>query len=155
MAFEDTCRAAAQPCIQGYDLIGSEVSRCAADRHFSQLAIDQPDVTFVGGSLAHAEDKLRNSARSRNACLAAIRSFFRFVAMKEPAYPLHCRKIPAMSGKRCVRRTVEFPDRPEMNTLLAAPDRFTWVGLRDQAMLRLALQTDSGPRRSTCAVAAS
>lgn len=105
------------------------------------LTVEQVDVTLVGDFLVHVEDKRRNSARSRNARLAAIRSFFRFVAMMEPAHLLHCQKILAMPGKRYVRRTVEFLDRAEMNALLAAPDRSTWAGRRDHAILSVALQT--------------
>ena len=107
----------------------------------TKLAVGQVDVTLVGDFLAHVEDKRRNSARSRNARLAAIRSFFRFVAMKEPGHLLHCQKILAMPGKRYERRTVEFLDRAEMNALLAAPDRSTWAGRRDHAILSVALQT--------------
>jgi site-specific recombinase XerD len=107
----------------------------------TQLTVEQVDVTLVGDFLVHVEDKRRNSARSRNARLAAIRSFFRFVAMMEPAHLLHCQKILAMPGKRYVRRTVEFLDRAEMNALLAAPDRSTWAGRRDHAILSVALQT--------------
>ena len=61
--------------------------------------------------------------------------------MMEPAHLLHCQKILAMPGKRYVRRTVEFLDRAEMNALLAAPDRSTWAGRRDHAILSVALQT--------------
>ena len=107
----------------------------------TQLTVEQVDVTLVGDFLVHVEDKRRNSARSRNARLAAIRSFFRFVAMKEPAHLPHCQQILAMPGKRYVRRTVEFLDRAEMNALLAAPDRSTWAGRRDHAILSVALQT--------------
>jgi integrase/recombinase XerD len=82
-----------------------------------------------------------NSARSRNTRLAAIRSFFRFVAMQEPAYMLHCQRILALPGKRYVRRTVDFLDQAEMEALLAASDRSTWVGRRDYAILIVALQT--------------
>jgi len=112
-----------------------------ADKPPTKLALEQVDVTLVGNFLAHVEEKRHNSARSRNARLAAIRSFFRFVAMKEPAHLLHCQKILAMSGKRYERRTVEFLDRTEMNALLAAPDRSTWAGRRDHAILSFALQT--------------
>jgi len=107
----------------------------------TKLTVEQVDVTLVGDFLVHVEDTRRNSARSRNARLAAIRSFFRFVAMKEPAHLLHCQKILAMPGKRYVRRTVEFLDRAQMNALLAAPDRSTWAGRRDHAILSVALQT--------------
>jgi site-specific recombinase XerD len=107
----------------------------------TQLTVEQVDVTLVGDFLVHVEDKRRNSARSRNARLAAIRSFFRFVAMKEPAHLLHCQKILAIPGKRYERRTLEFLERAEMNALLAAPDRSTWAGRRDHAILSMALQT--------------
>ena len=107
----------------------------------TQLTVEQVDVTLVGDFLVHIEDKRRNSARSRNARLAAIRSFFRFVGMKEPAHLLHCQKILAIPGKRYERRTVEFLERAEMNALLAAPDRSTWAGRRDHAILSMALQT--------------
>jgi len=79
--------------------------------------------------------------RSRNTRLAAIRSFFRFVAMNEPACMLHCQRILAMPGKRYVRRTVAFLDHAEMEALLAAPDSSTRVGRRDYAILIIALQT--------------
>lgn len=107
----------------------------------TKLKIEDMDFTLVGDFLAHVETQRRNSARSRNTRLAAIRSFFRFVAMKEPAYMLHCQRILAMPGKRYVRRTVDFLDRAEMDALLAAPDRSTWAGRRDHAILIVALQT--------------
>ena len=99
----------------------------------AKLKVDDLNCVLVGDFLAHVECERRNSARSRNTRLAAIRSFFRFVAMSEPAYMLHCQKILAMPSKRYVRRTVEFLDRTEMNALLAAPDRSTWMGRRDHA----------------------
>ena len=107
----------------------------------TKLKIDDLDSELVGDFLAHVESERRNSARSRNTRLAAIRSFFRFLAMNEPAYMLHCQRILAMPGKRYVRRTVEFLDHAEMNALLAAPDRSTWAGRRDHAILMVALQT--------------
>lgn len=107
----------------------------------TKLRVDDLDCALVGDFLGHVEKQRRNSARSRNTRLAAIRSFFRFVAMTEPAYMLHCQKIMAMPGKRYVRRTVEFLDRAEMEALLAAPDLSTWVGRRDHAILMVALQT--------------
>lgn len=107
----------------------------------TKLKIGDIDSALVGEFLVHVETQRRNSARSRNARLAAIRSFFRFVAMTEPAYMLHCQKILAMPSKRYVRRTVEFLDRAEMDALLAAPDRSTWIGRRDHAILIVALQT--------------
>ena len=107
----------------------------------TQLRIEDLDSTLVGDFLAQLETARRNSARSRNTRLAAIRSFFRFVAMQEPAHMLHCQRILALPDKRYVRRTVDFLDAAEMEALLAAPDRSTWVGRRDYAILLVALQT--------------
>jgi integrase len=61
--------------------------------------------------------------------------------MNEPAYMLHCQKILAMPSKRYIRRSIDFLDRPEIEALLNAPDRRTWVGRRDQLILLVALQT--------------
>lgn len=139
-----TQMAASPNTIAGYRDTFRLLLRFASDQTRTaptKLKIDDIDVTLVGDFLAHVETQRRNSARSRNARLAAIRSFFRFVAMKEPAYLLHCQRILAMPGKRYVRRTVEFLDRAEMDALLAAPDRSTWIGRRDHVLLIVALQT--------------
>ncbi len=107
----------------------------------TQLRLEDVDATLVGDFLTQLETTRSNSARSRNTRLAAIRSFFRFVAMQEPAQLLHCQRILALPGKRYVRRTVDFLDQAEMQALAAAPDRSTWVGRRDHALLTVALQT--------------
>jgi integrase/recombinase XerD len=54
---------------------------------------------------------------------------------------LHCQRILAMAGKSYGWRTAEFLDRTEIKALLAAPDRSTWAGRRDHAILSVALQT--------------
>jgi integrase len=61
--------------------------------------------------------------------------------MTDPAWLLHCQRVLAMPNKRYVKRTVTFLDADEMAALLAAPDRSTWVGRRDHALLLLAVQT--------------
>jgi integrase/recombinase XerD len=107
----------------------------------TRLKIEDLSVELIGDFLAHVETVRQNGARSRNTRLAAIRSFFRYVAMSEPAHLLHCQRVLSMPGKRYVKRTVTFLDREEIAALLAAPDRATWVGRRDYAILLVALQT--------------
>src|SRR5271165_5477048 len=58
-------------------------------REPTRLTVDDLNADTVGDFLAHIESERRNSTRSRNTRLAAIQSFFRFVAMNEPAYLLH------------------------------------------------------------------
>ncbi|AYM84854.1 tyrosine-type recombinase/integrase [Agrobacterium tumefaciens] len=106
----------------------------------TKLTLEDLGVELVADFLSDIETRRGNSARSRNTRLAGIRSFFRFVAMSEPQYMLHCQKILAMPGKRYVRRTVEFLDRNEIDALLAAPGRSTRTGRRDHAILLVALQ---------------
>jgi integrase/recombinase XerD len=105
------------------------------------LSIEELDVEMIGVFLDDIENVRKNSARSRNTRLAAIRSFFRFVALQEPAYMFHCQKILSMPSKRYVRRNVEFLDTQEMQGLINAPDCSTWIGRRDHAILTIALQT--------------
>ena len=96
---------------------------------------------LIADFLVHVETARGNGARSRNTRLAAIRSFFRYVAMSDPSWLLHCQRILAMPNKRYVKRNVTFLDGREIEALLAAPDRTTWAGRRDHALLLTALQT--------------
>jgi len=107
----------------------------------TRLEIEEIDVDLVTDFLTYVETIRGNGARSRNTRLAAIRSFFRFVAMNEPALLLHCQRILAIPSKRHVKRTVAFLDREEITALIAAPDRSTFIGRRDHAILLVALQT--------------
>ena len=106
-----------------------------------KLTVEDIDAELVADFLIHTETARGNSARNRNTRLAAIRSFFRFVAMTDPTWLLHCQRILAMPNKRYVKRTVTFLDGDEIAALLAAPDRTTWAGRRDHALLLLAVQT--------------
>lgn len=106
----------------------------------TDLHIEKLDAPFIGEFLDHLETVRGNSARSRNARLAAIRSFFKYVALNEPAHALLCQRILAMPNKRHERRTIAFLDRAEIDALLAAPDLSTWAGRRDRTILLVAIQ---------------
>src|SRR4029079_9361093 len=76
-----------------------------------------------------------NSIQTRNARLAAIRSFFRLVTLREPArihLTAHGLAIPV---KRADRRLIGYLTRPEMDAILATPSTQTWIGKRDYALL--------------------
>jgi site-specific recombinase XerD len=107
----------------------------------TELEVEDLAAPFIGEFLDHLEARRGNSARTRNARLAAIRSFFRYVALNEPAHALLCQRILAMPSKRHERRTIEFLNRPEIDALLAAPDTSTWTGRRDRTLLLVAIQT--------------
>lgn len=107
----------------------------------SDLAVEDVTAPFVTEFLAHLETARANSVRTRNARLAAIHSFFRYVALKEPAYALLCQRVLAIPNKKHERTVVEFLTREESETLIAVPDRTTWIGRRDRTLMLVALQT--------------
>jgi site-specific recombinase XerD len=111
--------------------------RCAPSR----LVIANLDAAFLSNFLDHLERERGNCTRSRNARLAAIRAFFRYVALTEPAHALHCQRVLAMPSKRFERDIVEFLDDGEIKALVDAPDPATWIGRRDRALMLLAVQT--------------
>jgi len=107
----------------------------------SVLLLAEIDAPLVGAFLEHLEKERGNGARTRNARLAAIHSFFRFVALEEPAHSAVCQRVLAIPTKRTTRRLVTSLTRAESEALLAAPDRTTWLGRRDHALLFVCLQT--------------
>lgn len=107
----------------------------------SQLTIVDLDTPFIGAFLEHLEKQRGNSARTRNVRLAALHSFFRYVALHEPQYVALAQRVLAMPSKRYTRRPVAFLSRAEVDVLLATPDAQTWAGRRDRTLLLVAVQT--------------
>ena len=107
----------------------------------SKLDVDHLDAPLVGAFLDHLEQDRGNTVRTRNARLAAIRSLFRYLALRHPDHAAVIERVLAIPPKRFERRLVTFLTEPELNALLAAPDRSTWTGRRDYALLSLAAQT--------------
>lgn len=107
----------------------------------TDLQIADVDAELVGRFLADIESTRGNGARSRNTRLAAIRSFFKYVAVNEPQLLHHCQRVLAMPAKRHEKRIIDYLTRDEIEALIAAPDLATWHGRRDRALLVLTLQT--------------
>jgi integrase/recombinase XerD len=107
-------------------------------RYEPQLAIEDLDVQMIKAFLEHIEEGRANSGRSRNARLAAIKSFFRFVEHRHPACLEQAMMIRALPIKRTDTKLIDYLTREEILALLAAPNRHTPGGLRDRAMLHLA-----------------
>lgn len=107
----------------------------------SALMLEDFDAPFIGRFLEHLETERGNSISTRNVRLAAIHSFFRYVALTEPAHALHCQRVLAIPSKRHERRPVCFLNEAEIDALLAAPDPSTWTGHRDLTLLLVASQT--------------
>ncbi len=116
----------------------------ASERHGKapgKLAIDDLDAPLIGTFLDNLEHERKNSVRTRNARLAAIRSLFRYAALRHPEHAATIERVLAIPPKRFERRLVTFLIEAEIAALLAAPDRTTWTGRRDTALFGLAVQT--------------
>jgi site-specific recombinase XerD len=87
------------------------------------------------GFLDHLEENRRCSIRTRNQRLAAVHAMTRFVAERSPEHIAWCSQIRAVPFKRFTRNELSYLDKPEMDAILAAPDRRTEQGRRDHALL--------------------
>ncbi|MGO9448266.1 MAG: tyrosine-type recombinase/integrase [Solirubrobacteraceae bacterium] len=106
-----------------------------------QLDFHDLDAPLIGSFLEHLERERGNTARTRNARLAAIHSLFRYAALRHPEHTETIARVIEIPPKRHDRKLVCYLDQQEIKALLAAPDRSSWLGRRDHALLLLAIQT--------------
>ena len=91
--------------------------------------------------LDHVEHERHGTVATRNCRLAALRSFFSFVAEREPLAAGQCAEVLRVPIKRAPRRTITYLDPEEVKAILAQPDRTTLSGLRDHALFALLYNT--------------
>jgi site-specific recombinase XerD len=107
----------------------------------SKLDLVDLDAVLIGRFLDHLEHVRHNSVRTRNNRLGAIHSLFNYAAFRHPEHAEVIQRVLAIPAKRTERRLVTFLTTDEVDALLAAPDRSTWVGRRDRALIVVAVQT--------------
>jgi len=101
----------------------------------TKLRVADLDVTMLLAFLDDLEQQRHNSVRSRNTRLAALRSFFRWIALCEPSCVGHATRVLTIPNKRAERVVIQALTRAEMEAVLAVPDRRSWQGRRDYALL--------------------
>jgi integrase/recombinase XerD len=107
----------------------------------SALCLADLDAPLVLDFLDHLETERGNSVRTRNARLAAIHSFMRYAAVRDPtSLPITARVL-AIPAKRFDRPVLGYLSREQIAAILAAPDRRTWSGRRDAVLLATAYNT--------------
>jgi integrase/recombinase XerD len=107
----------------------------------SRLTIDDLDAGCVGAFLNYLDNDRHNSTATHNARLAAIHSFYRYALPLIPERAHTASQVLAIPQRRHDRAIVSYLTGPETDALLAAPDRTTWHGRRDHALLLTTVQT--------------
>ena len=107
----------------------------------SNIAMENLDAPLIGTFLDWLEKTRGNSIGTRNARLAAIHSFFKYAAWRDPTHSALIQQVLSIPGKRSDRKPVEYLTREEVDALLAAPDQSTWAGRRDRVLLLVSIQT--------------
>ncbi len=100
----------------------------------ASLTLSDLDAPHILAFLDSLEMKRRNSARSRNLRLAAIRSFLNYAASQEPRLLDSIQRVLAIPRKRFDRIALKYLLRDEMTALLDAPKTTAWSGRRDRVM---------------------
>jgi site-specific recombinase XerD len=100
-----------------------------------QLEVGRLSPEVVRRFLAHLEAERHSSVSTRNQRLAAIHSFARFVGVRSPEHLAWCAELTAIPFKKAAKGTLPYLEKPEMDAMLAAPDRRTRQGARDHALL--------------------
>ena len=133
-------RGASEHTCHSYAYAFQLLFRFASERYGvtpSQLELEQLDASLIMDFLEHLQTHRGNTASTRNARLAAIKSFMRFCEYREPSVLEQSRRVLAIPFKRTDIRLVDHLSIAEMKVILEAPDLTVRQGLRDRAMLHL------------------
>jgi integrase/recombinase XerC len=107
----------------------------------TRLALEDLTADTVRHFLDHLERERHNGVPTRNNRLAAIHSFFEYLASTDPRYLAHCESILAVRFKRHAQPVPQYLERQEVLKIFTRIDRRTPLGLRDDALLRLLYNT--------------
>ena len=110
-------------------------------RSVSDLALEHLTAEEALAFLQHSEEERKVTIGTRNCRLAALRSFFRFVADREPLALAQCAEILRIPTKKAPTAEVNYLDADEVAAILKQPDRSTLQGQRDHALLALLYNT--------------
>jgi integrase/recombinase XerD len=128
-AYRDTCR------------LLLEFASTQVRKQPCQLDIADLDAPLITAFPEHLQTARANTAATRNARLAAIRSLFRYAALQAPERAAVISRVLAIPPKRTDRAIVDYPAAGQIDALLAAPGRGSWLARRDHALLLAAVQT--------------
>jgi integrase/recombinase XerD len=105
------------------------------------LSFEDVDVNRIAAFLEHLETHRHNSIGTRNIRLAAIHSFFRYVASMFPENVFLAQQVLSIPFKRMCTRSIEYLEFEELVAVLEQIDRLTLNGRRDYALITLMFNT--------------
>ena len=104
-------------------------------KEIDQLTVIDVSADLVRLFLQNLEEVRKCGAATRNQRLAAIHSLSRYIGLHSPEHVAWCGQIRVVPPKRAPRSCITYLEKPEMDALLEAPNRFTEQGRRDYALL--------------------
>lgn len=110
-------------------------------RSVTRLTLADLDADKVLSFLQDLESRRHNHIRTRNQRLAALRTFFRYLASRAPETMAEAQRIEALCSKRCPPSRTDYLETDEVESLLRAAKTTTAMGLRDRAILTLFYNT--------------
>jgi site-specific recombinase XerD len=110
-------------------------------REIAKLSLADLQASEVLTFLEYLEKDRKVSVGTRNCRLAAIHSFFAFVAHHEPLAIAQCTEIARIPVKKMSRRAMCYMDADEIAAILRVPDRSSPEGQRDHALLAFLYNT--------------
>jgi site-specific recombinase XerD len=113
-------------------------------RPVARLTVEDLEPSRILAFLDHLEHGRGNSVRTRNARLAAIRSFFTYAVTRDAALSAQAQRVLAIPFKKAPGKLLGYLVEDEIRAILAQPDRMTPQGRRDY--LALGLLYDTGAR---------
>ena len=114
-------------------------ARCR--RSVDQLTIEDLTAPLVLDFLGDLETTRGNTTRTRNARLAAVQTFFRYIAGREPALAAACNPVLAIPAKKSLHPLLGYLTEQELGHLLAQVDRLATRGERDYVLLSVLYDT--------------
>lgn len=119
-------------------------------RAVDQLMVADLSAETLKRFLDSLEKQRKCSIRTRNQRLAVIHALARFIAERSPEHVAWCTEIRAVPFKRFHMPSLPYLDKPEIDALLAAPDRSTVQGHRDYAMLLFLYNSGARVTETAC-----
>lgn len=106
----------------------------------ARLDWDDLNEATITAFLQHLETDRGNNARTRNLRLTAIRSLFKYAALRHPEHASVIAQVLSIPPKRHQKRQISFLTADESRALIDAPDQSRWEGRRDRALMTLTIQ---------------